>query len=246
MTKDQVYSNRVKPSEVSVSSGSKFVGAVFLYVFIALAITSVTAALMGALFNFAIFKGSEAAADLFVSVLLFSLFAYIPVMLWAHFSARRNGSTMKAAYVCYSIVMGVFISSFTLLVPFYLVAVSFGLTCLTFGLMALIAWNTKKSLSGLALAASGLFFGALMMIGFNLILSLFGLASGTSWLISFVILIAVIMITIVDLKNVKEIAINGGATNNVALMCALNLYVDFIYIFIRILEVVIRLNANRR
>ena len=245
MTKDQVYSNRVKPSEVSVSSGSKFVGAVFLYVFIALAITSVTATLMGFLFNLA-FGGSEAAADLFVSVLLFSLFAYIPVMLWAHFSARRNGSTMKAAYVCYSIVMGVFISSFTLLVPFYLVAVSFGLTCLTFGLMALIAWNTKKSLSGLALAASGLFFGALMMIGFNLILSIFGLASGTSWLISFVILIAVILITIVDLKNVKEIAINGGATNNVALMCALNLYVDFIYIFIRILEVVIRLNANRR
>lgn len=245
MTKDQVYSSRIRPSEVSVSSGSKFIGATFLYVFIALAITSLVCTGMGALFNYAIFENSELAASSFVTVLLVSLVAYIPVMLWAHFSASRNGPTMKAAYVCYSIVMGVFMSSFTLLVPFYLIAISFGLTCLTFGLMALIAWNTKKNMSTLSIVASGLFFGALMMILFNIILGLFIDTEGLSWTISFVILIAVILMSVVDLNNVKRIAVEGGASSNVALMCALNLYVDFIYVFIRILGFLVSLKSRR-
>ena len=43
--------------------------------------------------------------------------------------------------------------------------------------------------------------------------------------------------------KVKEIAASGGAGSNVALLCALSLYVDFIYIFIRLLALVAR---NRR
>lgn len=244
MTKDQVYGKKIRPSEVSVSSGSKFIGGVFLYVFLALAITSLVCAGMGALFNLAIFTDSEAAANSFLYVLLFSVFAYIPVLIWARISAARNGSTMTLAYVCYSIVMGVMVSSFTLLVDFYIIAMAFGLTCLSFGVMALIAWNSKKNMSTLGVVASGLFFGVLMMILFNVILGLF-LSDAEmlviSWVISFVILISVVLITIVDLNNVKQIAMNGGAGKNIALMCALNLYIDFIYIFIRIVSLLIRL-----
>lgn len=244
MTKDQVYSKKIRPSEVSVSSGSKFIGGVFLYVFLALAITSVVATGMGALFYFTISKNSETAASSFIYILLISVFAYIPVLIWARIAAARNGKTMTTAYICYSAVMGVMISSFTVLVDFYIIAMAFGLTCLSFGVMALIAWNTKKNLSILSVVASGLFFGVIMLFLFNFILGLFlsdAQMLTLSWTISILVLVSVVLITVVDLNNVKQIAMNGGAGKNVALMCALNLYVDFIYIFIRIVSYLVRM-----
>ena len=234
MTKDQVYGKKLKVSEVGVSSGTKFVGAVFVYVFLALVITFVVSTLMGALYNLAIFKDSEVSAKAFIYLFIISLIAYIPVLIWTQHAARNNSQSMTKAYICYSVLMGVLLSTFTLLVPFYIIALAFGLTCGSFGLMALIAWNSKKNLSNLGLVASGLFFGAIMMILFNFILGIFTSAriASLSASISFVVLIAVVLISVYDLNNVKRIAMSGSGDKNVALMCALNLYVDFIYIFI--------------
>lgn len=250
MTKDQAFVYKTKPSEVSVSSGSKFVGAVFLYTFIALAISAVVCGVCGFLLKQFIFgtSGSEEAMDIFLPVFFVSLILYIPTLIWVQIAAIRNGKSMGFAFVLYSIIMGVLLSTFTAFIDFYTIAVSFGITCLAFGIMALIAWGSKRNISTLAVIASGLISGALIIWLFYWIFSLLTLSAFSSiyveMLISYAIFIAIILITIVDLNRVKVIAETDGAGKNVALLCAFNLYVDFIYIFIRVIALVSRFKRN--
>lgn len=241
MTKDQVYSSRpsgVRPSEVSVSSGSKFLGATFLYLALALLITFAVVGGMGALFNFAIAKNSEASAEIFLKVFLGALILYIPVMIWVHIAAARGGKTVGPAFFLYSIVLGVMISPLCVVLDFWTIVIAFGTTCLSFGVMALIAWNTKKNLSTLGIFAFGLILGALIISLFNLIIFFIVGFEPLYWLVSSLFFVAILLLTIVDLNHVKQIAMSGYGNTNLALMCALNLYVDFIYIFIRMLMII--------
>ena len=242
MTKDEVLGRKSRPSQVSLADGSKFTGAVFLYMFLALAITGVVAAVLGLIFEKFLFNGqSQEFTKAYAVVLIVSLVLYIPAMIIAQVLAIKNSKGMVPAYVFYAVTMGVLLSTFTNFIPFWEIAVAFGGTCLAFGLMTLIAWFSKKNVSGIAVAGMGLLMGSLLLVTINLILGLCGVVvEPLMWVIQFIMFIAIILITIVDLRRVKEIASNGGAQSNVALLCALSLYVDFIYIFIRLLTVVAR------
>ena len=243
MTKDEALGRKVRPSQVSIADGSKFTGAVFLYMLLALVITGVVATALGAIFEKLFYNSNPGAfSNAYAATLIVSLVLYIPTMLWVELAALKNSKTMVPAFVIYSIMMGVFLSTFTNFIPFYEIAIAFGCTCLAFGLMTLIAWFSKKSVSMFAVIGSGLLIGAVFITLILMILSLCNVRVTTAmWLVSIIMLVAVILITVVDLRRVKDIADNGGAANNIALLCALSLYVDFIYIFIRILALVARL-----
>ena len=240
MTKDQVYSNRqerVKPSEVTNVSGSKFIGATFLYLTLALFITFAVIFTLGAALKYAVYKGSDVSADIFVKFFIGGLIAYIPVMIWVNVAACRQGKTVGPAFFAYSIVMGILLSPICLL-DMWTIIISFGATCLSFAVMALIAWTTKKNLTGLAVFGVSLLIGAFVLSLFNIIIYLFVGFQPLYWLVSFLFFFAILILTVVDLNRVKKIAQSGMATNNLAIWCALNLYVDFIYIFVRILLIV--------
>ena len=249
MTKDQIYSNtsnKVRPSEVTVQSGSKFIGATFLYMAIALLITFAVVGGLGAFLRYALLKESAQDLTTFLYFFIGALVLYIPIMIWVHIAACRQGKTVGPAFFAYSIVMGVLISPIALY-DLWVLIISFGSTCLAFASMALIAWTTKKNLSSLAVIGLGLLVGGMILALVNLLLSFFW--SGFSFiypLISVIFFVAIILLTIVDLKRVKDIANSGVATKNMAMLCALNLYVDFIYIFLRILRIVAVIFANRR
>ena len=111
--------------------------------------------------------------------------------------------------------------------------------------MALIAFLSKGNLSGLAITGIGLLIGALMLSLVNWIM---WLVSPATWsvlyiAIQFIVLAAVMLITIYDMWRIKKIAERGEMNTNVELYCAFTLYVDFIYIFIRIVSVIL---ASRR
>ena len=243
MTKDEALGGkRIRPSSVSVSDGGKFTGAVFLYMFLALAITGIVAALLGLLFEKLLYTADRGAFNqAYIITLIVSLVLYIPTMIITEVLALKNSKGMIPAYVIYSITMGVFISTFTNFIPFWEIAVAFGGTCLAFGLMTLIAWFSRKNVSMFAVVGSGLLLGSMLIFSILMLLRLFNVqVDGIMWVISYVMLFAVFLITIVDLRRVKEIADGGGAGSNVALLCALTLYVDFIYIFIKLLLLIAR------
>ena len=250
MTKDQIYGQqtRVKPSEVTTSSGTKFIGATFLYFTIALVITFAVVAALGSILNFAIFNNDAVAFDTIYYILAGALVAYIPVLIWVHIAGRRNGATLGPAFFTYSIVMGVLLSPICVIFDFWTIAIALGSTALAFAVMALIAWTTKKDLSKLAIFGFGLLIGVLVLSLFNLIFYFVAPATYTIIyaLVSSLFFIVVLIFTIVDLNNVKKIAENGGAARNVAFLCALNLYVDFIYIFIRLLRIIAIIAASRK
>ena len=249
MTKDQVYghtSNKVKPSEVTASSGSKFIGATFLYMALALLVTFGVVAALGSVFKFALINENADQLTTFLYFFIGALILYIPVMIWVHIAACRNGKTVGPAFFTYSIVMGALLSPIALF-GFEVLIVSFGTTCLAFALMAIIAWTSKKNMSTLAVVGFGLLMGAMILSLASFLLYLF---LPDMWilysLISVIFFVAIILLTIVDLKRVQQIATSGLGTKNMAMLCALNLYVDFIYIFIRILRLVAIIVLNRK
>ena len=244
----------IKP--VSISS-SKFIGKVFLYTFIALAITAITSAIIGVVFSSAIcpvdynydeFVIDTVALQPYIILLIVSLIMYFPLIIWINIVCFRRKGRMDIPFVLYAIVMGVLISAFTMFVPIPVIAISFGITCVVFGLLSLIGLTAKKDLSFLGMVALGMFLGAILISLFNLIWSFVFPDSFNNlyWVVSFLIFGAMMLITIFDVWRVKKIAQAGEQSNNLALYCAFNLYVDFIYIFIRVLLIVASIYGRRR
>ena len=251
MARDQVYSNqsKAKLNEVTAMDGSKFIGATFLYLTFALLITFGVVGLMGGIFARAFISlEDEEALRIFLTIFIAALVLYIPVLIWVHIAARRNGRTVGPAFFTYSIVMGVLIAPVCIVFDFWTILIALGTTVLAFATMALIAWTSKRNLSSLAVIGFGLMMGALLLSLLNFIFYLVapGMYSLIYALVSGLFFIAIILITIFDLNRVKNIALNGDGTKNLAFLCALNLYVDFIYIFLRILRFVALIFGNRR
>lgn len=245
MTKDQVYGKKVKLSEVNASSGSKFLGATLLYLTFALLITFAVVGAMGGILTAVLEKGSEVAANVFTALMFTAVIIYIPTIIWIQISGLRNGRTLRPAFFLYSIVMGLLISPICIVAGFMNVALALGTTCLAFALMAVLVWNSKKDFSRLAVFATGLLLGLFVISLVDLIITLIIGFDPLYWIISIGFFVVILLLTVVDLKRIQIIANNGGATNNVALMCALNLYVDFIYIFIRLLRLIVVVRNNR-
>ena len=242
----------IKQTEVKHYTTTKWASKVFLYMFMAIGITAVVSAIIGVIFTaiWPLEYGNEVnvdAAKAYIALFIIAFIMYIPLILWIHLSVFKEKSKPMVPYILYSIVMGVFISGFTMFVPFHLIAISFGLTCFTFGIMFVIGWFTKKDLSILGMIGYGMIIGIFFIAIFNIIWMLFFPGFEIIyWVISYGMFAAMLLITIFDINRVKRIADSGEQSNKTAVICAFNLYVDFIYIFIRILSVVVRLYANNK
>ncbi len=223
-------------------TGHKFLGVVFFYMFIGLFITAGVSALLGLLFSnvWPITDYSNPEINTYywsyMWVLIGASIAQIVLVIWISFAVLKSNKNMWIPYVLYSICMGVLISSFTIFIPFYILAISFGLTCLCFGSMALLGYFAKGNLNNIALVAIGLFVGAAFIGLFNLFFFIwFPAAYDIIYLIiSFATFGAMMLITMYDVWKIKKFTERGETSNNIALYCAFNLYVDFIYIFVRI------------
>ncbi len=247
-----MIADSIKQTEVKHYTTTKWASKVFLYMFMAIGITAVVTAVIGVIFSsiWPIAYGTEInvdAAKAYIALFIVAFIMYIPLILWIQFSVFKEKSRPMIPYVLYSIVMGVFISGFTMFVPFHLIAISFGLTCFTFGIMFVIGWFTKKDLSILGMIGYGMMIGIFFIAIFNIIWMLFfpGFEM-IYWVISYGMFAAMLLITIFDINRVKRIADSGEQSSRTAVLCAFNLYVDFIYIFIRILSFVVRIYASKK
>lgn len=220
---------------------AKFMGIVFLYMFIALFITAGVSALVGYLFTTIWpIDYSDNTYLIYLITLIVSAVLMVGVNIWFSFAGYRTKGGLYIPFAIYSILMGVLVSSFTMFVDFYVLALSFAMTCLAFLIMALIGILSKGNINFLLIVALGtlsgaLFIGIMNWVWYLLFPSLFDVAY---LIIEFSIFVVVMLITAVDVWRIKQIVLRGEANNNLALYCAFNLYVDFINIFIRILSVV--------
>lgn len=243
---------------LTVESGSRFITAVFGYMFIALLFTALVSVATGLLFtNFALLK-FEGDMDVVINAeafmyymiaLIVSLLMLVITSIWFHISAFRGKHSLVLPFTLYALAMGVIGSFFVIFTDWESIALAFGITCLAFGSMTLIGFLTRKrNMSFLLIVIMGLFIGVFFLVLMNVIFSLIPatqkFATMNYWVIEATMLGICLLITIYDVWMINHIAQKGEANNNLALYCAFYLYVDFINLFVRILILVMRARSR--
>ena len=232
-----------RSSSVSTSGGLSLVR-IYLYMFAGLLITAGISVGLGLLFT-NIFNGADLeamnnAAVAYLVILVVSAISVLVLSVLLNVFLYK-GKSLWVPSILYVVSMGVLLSAFTIVIEWSVLGLAFGITAGTFGLMALIAFLSKGNLSGLAVAGLGLLFGAMILSVVNIILYF---ATGGAWtmlyiVISFILLAAMMLITIFDMWRIKKICEKGEMTPNLELYCAFTLYVDFVYILIRIIYIIL-------
>jgi uncharacterized protein len=213
-----------------------FMASVFSWMFAALAITSIVA------FYFA---NSIELLSLLVNpelgkmtilgyVVMFAPFAFILVMSFGF--NKISYPVLLFLFLLYSAVMGASLSFIFLKYNVSSIYGTFAAASGMFGLMALVGYTTKTDLTK---------FGSIMMMGLvgiviASIINWFVGSSGLDYIISFVGVLVFTGLTAYDVQKLKNIGAGveygTAATGKLVIMGALNLYLDFINLFLMLLR----------
>ena len=164
----------------------------------------------------------------------------IEIGLVIYLSARIMKMSFMTAATCfglYSVVNGMFLSSIFFLYDPRVITLAFGTTAATFGVMSLVGATTKKDLSSI---------GSYLMMGLVGVI----IASVVNWflkspalyyVITYVGLFIFVGLTAYDTQKIKAMlrygSMSGLDTRNIGIIGALNLYLDFVNIFLYLLRV---------
>ena len=242
MTKKELF-NSIYPKQESSGiiyekdlqkSFSILMGKVYLWMTLALLITGFTAysvaqsvPLMSAMFEHPLMVFGICGTEI---ALVFIISSRI----------RKLGLTQATIlFILYSLLNGVTLS-FTLLVyQEASIAKAFFITAGTFGIMSLYGYTTKKDLSSIG----KLLFFALIGLVIATIVNLFCKSSGFDLMISYAAVIIFIGLIAWDSQKIKKILIEESQygvdehSQKIALLGALELYLDFVNLFIYILRI---------
>jgi len=148
----------------------------------------------------------------------------------------------KIGFIAYAVINGITLSSIFLVYNLGLIYKAFIVSALTFGVMALIGHTTKKDLTGLGTFLIMGLVGVLLATLVNGVLSFFGMFSTSlDLIISYIAIFIFLGLTAFDVQKLKAYYYASNQdevfSNNLAIMGALSLYLDFINIFLYILKI---------
>lgn len=159
------------------------------------------------------------------------------VMLIGFKSRTMSYSSLQLAFWGYAVLMGLSLFSIFLIYTGDSITRVFFITAITFGLMSLYGYSTKRDLTSWG---SFLAVGVLAVFVVSIANVLFFHSSGMNLLLSYVGIFLAIGLTAYDTQKVKEIYYQSGGgelVKKASLLGALSLYFDFIYLFINLLRV---------
>ena len=207
---------------------NKFFNKVYLWMFIGLLLSGVTAYVT--------------ATNLEMLKFVYSNFLFIIILelvIVIAFSALRNKVSPKVAkilFVIYSIVSGLTLSSIFIVYKISSVGMVFLASAIMFGLMAIYGYITKQDLT----TFGKMLIFALISIIIMSVINIF-IGNGTFGIIISVISVAVFLgLTAWDMQNLKRIynyySNDSKMIDKMAIYGALDLYLDFINLFLRLLN----------
>lgn len=216
-------------------------GKIFGIMFIWLIITAGIAIGLGFLFNAWLYPApgyiNRGAQGPLLGILIGSGIALIILTFIIQYFALRKGKGMIVLSSIYVLLMGVLCSSLTLYIDWYILGIALGISAAIFAVLALIGFAVKN-VRPIVMVALMLFLGAgITALVTWIIILCTGLTGSTVmwlWIIDFAIFAGMLLMVIVDMSQIKRICEQGQVTTNITLYCALTLYTDFIYIFIKI------------
>jgi len=220
--------------EYTGALAKNFISNVFSWMGIALAITAVTAYYFAADQELISLLRNVDGMTTLGWVVMLSPFAIILVMNFGF--NKLSYSTLVLVFGIYAVLMGMSLSFILLMYTASSVFQTFLVTSLMFGVMALVGYTTKTDLTK---------FGSILMMALIglIIASVINMLMGSAimdYIISFVGVLIFTGLTAYDVQKLKNIGmgISGPSehTNKLAIMGALNLYLDFINLFLFLLR----------
>ena len=178
-----------------------------------------------------------------VEVALGLLVAEIAVVLIFTFAFKKaSRGTVVVLFLLYSLFTGLSLSSIFIYYDVKTLYLTFMVTALAFGSMAVYGLITKKDITR---------FSSFISMGFIalIIASILGFFIG-GWFDAFVCGIAVMFfmgVTAYDSAMIKKyfsFASSENELNKLSIYCAMQLYLDFINIFLRLLRIIARVRSN--
>ena len=155
-------------------------------------------------------------------------------------AGRINTLSHSAAtgmFLIYSALMGMTLSGILVIYTSESIASVFVITAGTFGAMSLYGYTTKRDLSGMG----SMLFMALLGIIIASFVNFFLRSEGLMWLLTYAGVLIFVALTAYDTQKLKKMAEQFAgdeeATKKFAIFGALTLYLDFLNLFIRLLQI---------
>jgi uncharacterized protein len=165
------------------------------------------------------------------------MFAPLGLVLWLSFGIHRMSLfTAQAIYWSYATLIGLSMASIFIVYTGESIARTFFVTAGTFGAMSIYGYTTKRDLSGWG---SFLIMGLIGLLVASLV-NIFLQSSALGFATSVIGVLIFVGLTAYDTQKLKgiyyQVAGSGEALAKASIMGALNLYMDFINIFIYLLR----------
>lgn len=149
---------------------------------------------------------------------------------------RMSSTTTLFLFMLYSALMGVWMAPIFFAYKMGTIAYTFFVTAGTFGAMSVYGYFTKRDLSR---------FGTYLMMGlfglmFMIIINLFVPSGAFNWIVSIVGVLIFIGLTAYDTQMIKRMCaanLDPSMADKLATIGAMNLYMDFINMFIFLLRI---------
>lgn len=218
-----MYSNNYSNS-VSTNSLYK----VYSWMMLGLGITAITSALLYAsgIFMFII-------QIPMISLLLFIVQISLTISMGRQLSRNTPASTMKTMFIIYSLTMGINMTSLAYCYSAGQIAAAFGISAIYFACLAIIGKTTKMDLSKVGNIC---LIGLVAMIFSQLFFMLFRVSMDVR-LWSVIGLLLFTGLTAWDIQKMNYM-LNGYEDEKISIYMALQLYLDFLNIFLYILQLV--------
>ena len=231
-----------------------FLTKVYGWMFICLLITTVVAAGLGyGLMYFFVNATEEAAVNIMTGMIIGAIVSAIALLVMSFvlpITFIRGKHSIIVPLMIYVVLMGVLLSMFTWAFEPVILAESFGITALVFGLMALLGHLSKGRLAGIGAIMLGLIIGAGLLSLVNFLMILIGGIKPEnvmiSWIVSLAVFAFLMFMTMWDVARINQIASKGDTgNNNLVHYCAYILYSDFIALLVRVIYYVAMFTRRR-
>lgn len=163
------------------------------------------------------------------------LFVVIELVLVIFLSARvmkMEPTTAKVSFILYSFVSGLTFSSIFVYYSISSIMFIFLISAGIFALMAFVGYKTKMDLSKIGTYL----YMALFAVIITMLINFFIGSSTVVMVVSVICVLLFIGITAYDVQKIKSLENMGLPEDNLAIYGALDLYLDFINIFLHILQ----------
>lgn len=204
---------------------NKVLSKVFTWMFIGLLITFMTGYYIS-LNEIALAKILSGYTYLFIAIIEFALVIYLSARI-----TKMNPTTARICFLLYSFITGITFGSIFIVYEVTSIIYTFLITAVIFGLCALVGKTTKLDLTKIGSYLIIGLFGVIICSIVNIFLK----SSGFEMLLSVITVIIFLGLTAYDVQKIQRLE-GIIPEENLPIYGALELYLDFINIFIELLK----------